>query len=115
MLGALIQGSTTASLGFDAGSEFYAGYVWGVKHEDKRPTITSCFTYDSDLNTMLDTIMADIGEGKTEDADKLWEKADPHFNVALQKCSKESVYDEYKNLDKFTKDALNAKDAQKKI
>ena len=111
MLSSLMSASTGA-LSADAAAQFYAGYVWGVKAEDKRNEIVGCFKTDTDLNTMLDTIMADYKKGDTKDADSLWEKADPHFAVSLQKCTKDSIYDEYKDLDKYTKDVMNRKDAK---
>lgn len=65
------------------------------------------------MNTMLDQIMKAYDSGKTSDADDLWVKADPHFNVAIQACTKDNIYDEYKALDKYTKSILNGKDADK--
>ena len=111
MLSALMNG--TVSLSPDAGAQFYAGYVWGVKAEDKRNAIVGCFKTDSDLNDMLNNIMADVKSGKISDADDLWEKSESHFDVSLQKCTDGSIYDEWKALDKFSKDVLNSKDAQK--
>ena len=112
MLSSLMSASTGA-LSADAAAQFYAGYVWGVKAEDKRNDIVACFKNDTDLNDMLDTIMADYKKGDISAGDAEWEKADPHFDVSLQKCTKNSIYDEYKELDKYAKDVLSAKDADK--
>ena len=37
----------------ETAAEYYAGYLWAVKEEDKRDEIVGCFKTDSDLNDML--------------------------------------------------------------
>ena len=97
----------------NTGAEFYSGYLWAVKQEDKQPYIVDdCFKTDDDLNNMLGDIMADIKANKISDADKLWEKTESHFDASLKPCSKQDVYSEYQGLDKYAKDVLAKSDAK---
>jgi hypothetical protein len=109
MLANLFKGVTT-TLPAETAAEYYAGYLWAVKEEDKRDEIVGCFKTDNDLNDMLSKIMDADREGKTEDAKKLWEKAESHWSTSLKECTEDSVYDEYKALDKFTKDVMSRSD-----
>jgi hypothetical protein len=52
MLANLFKGVTTTLPG-ETAAQYYAGYLWAVKQEDKRDEIVGCFKTDSDLNDML--------------------------------------------------------------
>jgi len=112
MLSALLTASVS-TVGDDAGAEFAAGYLWGVKAEDKRPYITSCFKTDHDLNNLLDQIMADYAKGDTKHGDAGWEKAKPKFEAAMAPCT--DVTGEFEDLDKFAEDVMARPDAKKYI
>ena len=101
---------STSSLPAETAAQYYAGYLWAVKQEDKRDEIVSCFKTDINLNDMLQKIMDADREGKTEDAKKLWSKAESHWTKSLKECTKDSIYDEYKALDQYTKDVMSRKD-----
>ena len=90
---------STSSLPAETAAQYYAGYLWAVKQEDKRDEIVGCFKTDIDLNDMLQKIMDADREGKTEDAKKLWDKAESHWTKSLKECTKDSIYDEYKALE----------------
>ena len=109
MLANLFKGATT-SLPRDTAAQFYAGYLWAVKEEDKRDEIVACFANDSDLNDMLQKIIDADQEGKVEDAKKLWRDSESHWQTALKGCDTDSIFDEFKDLDQYTKDVMSRSD-----
>ena len=109
MLANLFKGAT-ASLPKDTAAQFYAGYLWAVKEEDKRDEIVACFANDSDLNDMLLKIMDASKEGRVDDAKQLWKDSESHWETALKGCDTDSIYTEFKDLDKFTKDVMSRDD-----
>ena len=72
MLASLFKGATT-TLPADTAAQFYSGYLWAVKEEDKRDEIVACFKNGSVLNDMLDKMMKADKEGRSEDAKKIFE------------------------------------------
>ena len=109
MLASLFKGATT-TLPADTAVQFYAGYLWAVKEEDKRDEIVACFKNDSDLNDMLADMMKADKEGRSEDAKKIFDDSRSHWDTALKGCTKDSIYDEYEALDKFTEDVMSRSD-----
>ena len=94
MLASLFKGATT-TLPADTAAQFYSGYLWAVKEEDKRDEIVACFKNGSVLNNMLADMMKADKEGRSEDAKKIFEDSRSEWDYALSGCTDDSIYDEY--------------------
>ena len=59
---------------------------------------------------MLQKIIDADQEGKVEDAKKLWRDSESHWKTALKGCDTDSIFDEFKDLDQYTKDVMSRSD-----
>ena len=94
------ESMVTSTVGDDAAATFAAGYLWGVERGDKLSYILSCFVTDTELNQILDDIMADYAKGDSKSGDDGWDKAEPRFKKALTPCT--DVADEFHGLNQYT-------------
>lgn len=67
------------------------------------------------MNDDLAQIYADYADNKVDDADKIWQKADPLFMTALKGCTKNGVYGDFQKLADYQNATLSRKDAKKYI
>ena len=104
------ESMVTSTVGDDAAAAFAAGYLFGVERGDKFSYILSCFTTDTELNQILDDIMADYAKGDTKSGDAGWDLAEPRFKIALTPCT--DVAAEFNALDQYTQDVLARPDAE---